>query len=81
MKMPAPRAKLLALPDWRVGKAQLVRMPDGLQVLATLKGSVFSLSQLPQSGNHIGDTYVLGDRSEWIWLTAPGATQASWIDP
>lgn len=76
-----PRAQLLALPNWRVGQQTLLRMPDGLQVLAKLKGSVFSTSQLPVTGNHVGDTWVVGDNHEWVWLTAPGSSQATWIDP
>jgi len=35
---------------------------------------------LPQSGNHIGDTWVIGE-TPWVWLVAPGAAHADWIDP
>ena len=35
---------------------------------------------LPSSGNRLGDTWVVGN-TPWVWIWAPGATRADWIDP
>jgi hypothetical protein len=80
VRLPPPRAQLMRLPEWRIGEERPVMMPYGLQVAARLRGNVPSTNRLPMSGNAIGDTWVIGD-SVWVWVTAPGASSASWVDP
>jgi hypothetical protein len=80
LRLPPPRAQLMRLPEWRIGEERPVMMPYGLQVAARLKGKVLSTDRLPMSGNAIGDTWVIGD-SAWVWVAAPGARSASWVDP
>jgi hypothetical protein len=85
----APRAELVKLPPPRavvvrrfpIGKILYVTMPyGGLSAVARYKGELPSTSSLPVNGNHIGDAYFVGD-VPWIWLAAPGATVAAWVDP
>jgi hypothetical protein len=80
VRLPPPRAQLIRLPEWRVGEERPVMMPYGLEVAARLKGKLISTDMLPMSGNAIGDTWVIGD-SAWVWVAAPGAGTANWIDP
>ena len=80
IKLPPPRAVLVRLPQWRIGEERPMMMPYGLEVSALLKGRLPSTDMLPMSGNSIGDTWVVGD-SAWVWVTAPGAGSARWIDP
>ena len=82
VKLPeyAPRAQLLRLPEWRIGEARPVVMPYNLEVLATYRGRLGAESMLPSSGNALGDMWVAGD-TPWVWIWAPGASQADWIDP
>jgi hypothetical protein len=70
----------MRLPEGRIGKPWLVLMPYGLDVLATYKGRLASEEMLPSSGNQIGDLWVIGE-TPWVWLIAPGATHADWLDP
>ena len=43
------------------------------------KGSVNSSSNLPSSGNTVGDLYIsLSDGTEWVWTSRPGTTNA-WV--
>jgi hypothetical protein len=55
-------------------------MPYGVEVRGLLKGSLASQELLPQSGNQLGDTWVVG-RVPWVWITLPGWSQPMWIDP
>jgi hypothetical protein len=55
-------------------------MPYNLKVLATYRGELPSIDMLPASGNRLGDTWVVGDMP-WVWIWAPGAARADWIDP
>lgn len=80
VRLPPPRAQLMRLPEWRIGEERALTMPYGLQVAARLRGKVLSTDMLPMSGNAIGDTWVIGD-SAWVWVAAPGASSANWIDP
>jgi hypothetical protein len=80
VKLPPPRAQLVRLPEWRIGEERLLTMPYGIQTLGTLRGRLLSEDTLPLVGNRLGDTFVVGDTA-WVWITQPGATQASWIDP
>jgi hypothetical protein len=80
IKLPPPRAELVRLPEWRIGQTRPVLMPYNLEVLATYKGQLGSEAMLPQSGNLLGDMWVAGD-TPWVWIWAPGAARADWIDP
>ena len=80
VKLPPPRAVLVRLPQWRIGEERPVMMPYGLEVAARLKGRLPSTDMLPVSDNAIGDTWIVGD-SAWVWVAAPGAGSANWIDP
>jgi hypothetical protein len=80
VKLPPPRAELVRLPEWRIGEERPVMMPYNLEVRATYKGRLGSEKLLPLEGNQLGDMWVVGD-TPWIWLWAPGAATASWIDP
>jgi hypothetical protein len=80
LKLPPPRAELIRLPEWRIGEERPVMMPYNLVVLATYKGRLASQEMLPSSGNQLGDTWVVGE-TPWVWIFAPGALQADWIDP
>jgi len=80
IKLPPPRAQLIRLPEWRVDTERQLLMPSGLKVLGRLRGSLVSTDMLPTNGNEIGDTWIVRDTA-WVWLTQPGMTQASWIDP
>jgi hypothetical protein len=55
-------------------------MPYGVEVLGLLKGRLASTALLPQSGNQLGDTWVVG-HTPWVWIVAPGWSQPLWIDP
>ena len=80
VKLPPPKAQLVRLPEWRVGETRPVMMPYNFEVLATYKGRLGSESMLPSSGNALGDTWIVGE-TPWVWIWAPGAAQADWIDP
>jgi len=80
LRLPPPRAQLIRLPEWRIGEERPVTMPYGVEVAARLKGKLPSTGMLPMFGNAIGDTWVIGD-SAWVWVAAPGAGTANWIDP
>jgi hypothetical protein len=80
VKLPPPRAQLISLPEWKPGETRPVMMPYNLEVLATYRGQLQSQDMLPSSGNQLGDTWVVGD-TPWVWIWAPGAARADWIDP
>ena len=80
VRLPPPRAQLIRLPEWRIGEERPVMMPYGLEIVARFRGKLQSTSMLPISGNAIGDTWVIGDAA-WVWVAAPGAGSANWIDP
>jgi hypothetical protein len=82
IKLPTPRAQLVRdLPPLIAGRQYRATMPYlALEVLATYKGRLGSENMLPRSGNTLGDTWVVGE-TPWVWIWAPGAHQAGWIDP
>src|SRR5262249_12393689 len=80
VKLPPARAQLIRLPEWRIGEQRPVMMPYHLEALATYRGRLESQDMLPSSGNQLGDTWVVGN-TPWVWIWAPGATRADWIDP
>jgi hypothetical protein len=80
VKLPPPRAALVRLPEWQPGTSRLLYMPYRLEVVGLLKGTLASESLLPQSGNLIGDTWAVNG-VPWIWLTVPGTSSPTWVDP
>jgi hypothetical protein len=82
IKLPPPRAELVAIP-LRIGNQYTLHMPyQNLEVLATFKGFLPSESRLPMDGNQLGDMFVVGpNRIPWTWILAPGASELAWIDP
>jgi hypothetical protein len=89
----APRAILVKLPTpgtesagdvspLVVGQHYLATMPydNGLQVLTTFKGWLPSQDDLPSHPNAIGDMYLVKN-VPFVWVFAPNATHADWIDP
>jgi hypothetical protein len=82
VKPPAPRAQLVSdLPPPVQGQQYLATMPyDNLEVLATFRGWLPSQDDLPSHRNAIGDMFVING-VPFVWLFAPGATHADWIDP
>ena len=55
-------------------------MPYNLEVLTTYRGELPSLDALPSHRNAIGDMWLVNG-TPWVWIWAPGATHADWIDP
>jgi hypothetical protein len=80
VKLPPPRAELVRIPEWRIGETRSVMMPYGLVASATYRGRLGAETELPQSGNALGDMWAVGN-NVWLWLVEPGAAAASWIDP
>jgi hypothetical protein len=72
----APRAQRV----FRVGKHYSLIMPYDLEVRALYKGRLPSTQALPYLSNRIGDMWLVGS-VPWIWIVAPGASRADWIDP
>jgi hypothetical protein len=82
VKLPPPRAQLVGdLPPLIPGGRYLMTMPyQNLEVLGVYLGEKASIDDLPSHPNKIGDMYLVNG-VPWIWLFAPGATRAAWIDP
>ena len=55
-------------------------MPYGIEVLATYKSQMSSVDLLPIHRNAIGDMFVVNG-VPWVWIWAPGAARADWIEP
>jgi hypothetical protein len=53
---------------------------DNLEVLATFRGWLASQDDLPSHPKAIGDMYLVKG-VPFVWLFAPGASRADWIDP
>jgi hypothetical protein len=80
VKLPPPRAALVRLPECQPGTSRLLYMPYRLEVVGQLQGRLSDETLLPQSGNSIGDTWIVGN-TPWVWITTPGTTSPQWIDP
>jgi hypothetical protein len=80
VKLPAPRATLVALPEWRVGEQRRLLMPYGLEVVGRLRGHSEDDLYLPTTGNAIGDTWLV-EGVPWIWIQVPGTPAPTWVDP
>jgi len=84
VRLPAPRAQVvspaLRRPPLVPGQHYLGTMPYGVEVLATFRGWLPSQDDLPSHHNAIGDMYVV-QGVPFVWVFAPGATNANWIDP
>jgi len=57
-----------------------LQMPDGSFIGVRYQGELPSSASLPAQGDFIGQQYSVGSTS-WIWMTRPGATTPSWVDP
>jgi hypothetical protein len=77
-----PRALPVASAVSTVSNAewQPIRMPDGSIVQASYQGELPSSAALPARGRFIGEEWSTGNMS-WIWMTPPGASFPSWVDP
>jgi hypothetical protein len=97
VKLPPPRATLVRAPKGPSPRAELagdhplnelgvwqflMRMPydESIEVHGVLKGRLGSEEFLPQSGNSIGDTWIVNS-VPWVWITVPGTTVPTWVDP
>ena len=80
LKLPPPRAQLVRLPEWKLSEERQLIMPYGLKVLGRYKGRLDAEWTLPASSSAIGDTWAIGNNL-WVWITAPGTSNAAWIDP
>jgi hypothetical protein len=76
VSLPVRRAQLVELP---LDASFLAHMPYGETVRCTYRGRVASQTDLPLSGNSIGDTYGVGAQ-QFVWV-APAGGIAQWIDP
>jgi hypothetical protein len=78
-----PRAQLVDPPPAGVlvvGSHYLLVLPYQIECRVTYRGESPSVEELPSRGNQIGDMRTIG-ATPWIWIWAPGASRATWIDP
>jgi hypothetical protein len=80
VKLPQLRAQSISLPEWKVAETRPVTVPYNLEVLATFRAWRPLHGDLPSHPNQIGDMYLVGN-VPFVWLFAPGASRAGWIDP
>jgi len=69
--------------DWPapiMDQRYLAEMPYGLEVLATYRGELPAQDDLPSHRNAIGDMYLVAG-TPFVWIWAPHAAHADWIDP
>jgi hypothetical protein len=59
---------------------QSIQMPDGSFIGVRYMGELSNSAALPAHGDFIGQEYSVGSTS-WIWMTRPGMTTPSWVDP
>jgi hypothetical protein len=78
-----PRAQLVhEFAPRPIGGAAQVRVPDGRVLWTKVYEGVRSLTDLPLTGNQIGDMrYVSGTDAFWIWATPISGGLPTWIDP
>jgi hypothetical protein len=57
-----------------------MRMPDGQLVAINYQGRLPSTAALPPEGRLLGEQWFVG-HTPWIWMTRPGASFPSWVDP
>jgi hypothetical protein len=80
----APRAQLVydhSAPR-PVGEGFPVHMPDGQNLVATVRTPVAGEGYLPLSGNAIGDCRYVANVGHWfVWTTSAGSSVPAWIDP
>lgn len=82
-----PRAQLVSLGEPQLqdepvsqGESFWVHMPDGRWIVATYVARASQLSELPMSGNRVGDARYVGEQA-YIWLRPVGGVNPTWIDP
>jgi hypothetical protein len=78
-----PRAQLVNhFAPRPIGGAARVQLPDGRILWTKVCVGVKSLTDLPRSGNLIGDMrYVSGTNAFWVWTTPISGGLPTWIDP
>jgi hypothetical protein len=78
-----PRAQLVyQFAPRPIGDAERVALPDGRILWTKVCARVKSLTDLPLSGNQIGDMrYVSGTNAFWVWTTPISGGLPTWIDP
>jgi len=65
-----------------IGDLLRVQLPDGRILWTKACAGVRSLTDLPLTGNQVGDMrYVSGTNAFWVWTTPIGGGLATWIDP
>jgi hypothetical protein len=65
-----------------IGRHYLIVMPYAIEVMTTYRGWLPSVTDLPSHPNRIGDMFTVGpEKVPWIWIWAPGAAHADWLDP
>jgi hypothetical protein len=79
----APRAQLVNhFAPRPIGDLLRVQLPDGRILWTKVCAGVKSLTDLPPTGNQIGDMrYVSGTNAFWVWTTPIGGGLPTWIDP
>ena len=77
-EIPAPRATRV----FRVGVPVVVRMPDGVLIQATFRGTKSTFYELPTNPQP-NDLWrvVEGNNHLWLWSRLEGHAAPSWIDP
>jgi hypothetical protein len=70
----------MRLKPLEIGHHYLATLPYGIEVRMKYKGTLASVDDLPSHPNQIGDMYLVGN-VPWVWIFAPGASRADWIDP
>jgi hypothetical protein len=76
------RAQLVQFAPRPIGDNSWVRLPDGRSVWTKVCPGVKSLTDLPRTGNHLGDMrYVSEADGFWVWTTLIGSNVPTWIDP
>jgi hypothetical protein len=75
-----PRALPVTSAVSPVANWQQIRFLDGTTVWASYQGELSSSAALPPQGRFIGEEWSTGNTS-WIWMTPPGASFPSWVDP
>jgi hypothetical protein len=71
--------QLVEIAPEHIDETHTITMPYGTVVRATLRGFLENENQLPRVG-HIGDMYVVGT-THWIFITVPGTSTPTWVDP
>jgi hypothetical protein len=75
-----PVTSVSSASDPQIGTWYPVTFADGTTLQVYYGGRLASPVDLLFPGNFIGDARVINNHY-WIWMTRPGATIPSWVDP